>query len=548
MTDDIVYCKLLSGSPRAIAHLRSQVESKRFGLVLGAGISLDFNVPTWEELVNLIASDPAVDGAVLIEGEAAKKSLPYRSEMLFQRFRKRQLAETAEMSLIEQENSISAEWLKLCQRYIYGDVGFDLEKGLPNHPYFEDLVLLVRDSYLTINFNFDDFLERSLALRRPKDDQGSRGFEAVTDPWPQFRRTNSVIYHPHGYVPFGMMEGPVDRFVFSEAAYSKQYVGSHGHDASFLSTHFARNTCLLIGCSLEDELRNVLLRGAQINPGNYHYYIHYIDEGKSLDEEERLLIEETNFKVYNLITLFLSARDIGLLLKLINRTEVSDEKIKDLASICRTTVKFTYYMTGAIGVGKSTTTNLLRSLTVLDEWLEKRLDILGKPWDTLTPEEKKTADAWIADQFKKKNDSLRHQNKAVISVVDRPPLDPLVFTNESERPQKARSLLETICPSPEHKIEPGVVILLLGIPEELSARVRATGRSDYTSKKLEKMQKDMQDIYKEGQDGVVIIDTKFLTIPELTKMVAQIIHRDEYVPMDLMSVMKTHGEETSVAT
>ena len=533
------YLGVLSDYPRAVTHLRWQFQKKRFGLVLGAGISRHFKVPLWDNLVLAIAADPLVDGLALIEGEAKKNSLPYRTEMLFQRFRSRFLAELTSVAQLERENSVTAAWHTLCRGHIYGAHPIDLEAELPKHPYLESLIPLVQGSHLTINFNFDDFLERSLARRKRKQDKGNRGFEAVTDPWPQFRRTDTVIYHPHGYVPTGSMEGPVDRFVFSEAGYSKQYVGANGHDASFLTAHFARNTCLLVGCSLEDELRMVLMRGAQMNPGNYHYYVHFLSDGKKLIDEERLLIEDTNFKVYNLITLFLTATQIALLLKVINPETVADAELLDSASICKTKLKYTYYMTGPIGVGKSTTANLLRSLAVLDEWLEPRLEILGRPWDSLTKEEANKADDWIVDQFRKKNDSLRHESTPVISVVDRPPLDPLAFTKEDARPTKASALLSAICPSEAHELEPGVVILLTGIPEELSARVKATGRLEYTAQKLKDMQETMKEIYA-GHPGVVSISTDFLSIPELTKRVAQIIHRDKYEPANLMAMLKAH--------
>ena len=533
------YLQVLAAYPKAITHLRWQFQKKRFGLVLGAGISRDFNVPLWEKLVLAIAADPLVDGVALIEGEAKKNSLPYRTEMLFQRFRGRSLAKPATVTPLERENSVTAAWHSLCRGHIYGAHPVDLAVELPKHPYLASLIPLVQGSHLTINFNFDDFLERCLSLRKRAQDKGNRGFEAVTDPWPQFRRTDTVIYHPHGYVPTGSMEGPVDRFVFSEAGYSKQYVGANGHDASFLTAHFARNTCLLVGCSLEDELRTVLMRGAQMNPGNYHYYVHFLRDGQVLNAEERLLIEDTNFKVYNLITLFLKAADIALLMKVINPETVADKELLDSAAICRTKLKYTYYMTGPIGVGKSTTANLLRSLAVLDEWLEPRLEILGRPWDSLTKDEAIEADDWIVDQFRKKNDTLRHESTPVISVVDRPPLDPLAFTKEEARSAKATALLTAICPSDSHELEPGVVILLTGIPEELSARVKATGRLEYTAQKLLDMQDTMKKIY-DGHPGVVTITTDFLSIPELTKRVAQIIHRDKYEPANLMAMMKGH--------
>lgn len=538
--------ELLEEHPRAIAHLRSQFESKRFGLVLGSGISSDFHVPLWADLVKAIAAEPDVDGEALLAGAASKKALPFQTEMLFERFRQKRMPASHTQTVAE-ENATAAAWLQLCQRCIYSGAVSDLEKALKEHPYLEHLIPLVQGSYLTINFNFDDFLERSLALRKVPRDKGNRGFEAVTDPWPQFRRTDSVIYHPHGYVPAGIMESPVDRFVFSEAGYSKQYVGARGHDTSFLTAHFARNTCLLVGCSLEDELRNVLMRGAHFNPGNYHYFIHYVKDASSLGAEERKLIEDTNFKIYNLITLFLNGAQIAVLLQLINHAAVPDDDLRDAASVCSAQLRYTFYMTGALGVGKSTTSNLLRSLSVLDEWLEPRLEVLGKPWDELTNDEKQAADSWIIDQFKKKNDSLRRQKKPDIRVVDRPPVDPLVFTPENERATKATSLLKGICVSKDHQIESGVVILLLGNPKELSARVCATGRSDYTEEKLARMQNDMLAIYK-GQPGVVVIDTNFLTIPDVTKRVAQVIHRDPYIPADLMNLVKSHQGKSSAVS
>jgi hypothetical protein len=74
------------------------------------------------------------------------------------------------------------------------------------------------------------------------------------------------------------MELPADRFVFSPKLHIPP--NTWGRAATIrptCSSHFARNTCLIIGCSLEDELRNVLMRGAEINPGNYHYYVHYVE-------------------------------------------------------------------------------------------------------------------------------------------------------------------------------------------------------------------------------------------------------------------------------
>lgn len=189
---------------------------------------------------------------------------------------------------------------------------------------------------------------------------------------------------------------------------------------------------------------------------------------------------------------------------------------------------------------------MLRSLTVFDEWTERRLDILSKPWDQLTGPEKKTADDWIADQFRKKNEAVRQLKAPALCVIDRPPLDPIAFTPDCERREKASSLLAAMCPAEGLDVEPGVVILLTGIPDELSARVRATGRADYTEDRLDRMQKTMFELY-QPIPGVVVIDTRYLTIAEVTKKVAEVIHRHDYVPANLRQELQKIAERDYAA-
>src|SRR6185369_4628083 len=194
--------RVLKAYPKAVVHLRRQFEDHRFGLVLGAGVSKDFNVPLWEELVKKIAADRLVKGRKLITGDAGKSSLPYKTALLFQHFRKNEITKLANRDLSkEQENWISATWLRLCATYLYKNKPKNLKVALNSHPYFQTLLPLIRGSQLTVNFNFDDYVEHALNATKLTDDKGNRGYEAVTNPWSQFRRRGSVIYHPHGFCP-----------------------------------------------------------------------------------------------------------------------------------------------------------------------------------------------------------------------------------------------------------------------------------------------------------------------------------------------------------
>src|ERR1039458_4829703 len=109
-------CKqVLKEYPRAVVHLRRQCESKRFGLVLGAGMSRTFEIKVGQDLIDNIASDDRVDGKGLIDGNAKGTSFPYKTELLFQHFRKRKSRGrgVSELSL-DEENAIYAEWLQIC--------------------------------------------------------------------------------------------------------------------------------------------------------------------------------------------------------------------------------------------------------------------------------------------------------------------------------------------------------------------------------------------------------------------------------------------------
>jgi SIR2-like domain len=531
------HARLLARYPRAIVHLRSQVSLQRFGLVFGSGLSKSLGLPTWADLVECLAADPEVNGNKLMKRVSPRQSLSYKTELLFQHYRVRKLPKSRAFKggrLFEYP--IIASWLKLIAKHLYQDLG-DIDSALRHHPYLSKYLPLVRNSHMTVTYNFDTLLERALAsTRTPEERKEARGYETVTNPWTQFRRQKAVIYHPNGVIPDDLMETPADRIVFSESSFADQFIGIIAGDYSGLRDHFARNTCLFVGLSLEDEmLRSVLIQNAQSNPGNYHYYVSFVgDHSSTRDAAHRKAIEQANFKVYNLITLFLNKSELATLAELLysppatgGQEAAPDAELSDFAKENSVGSAFRFYMTGPLGVGKTTTINYFRNLFVLDEWMEPRLEILAKFWDDLSPPERRKADRWIARQFKLKNDQLRNR-KLGIYMLDRTPLDPLAFAEESQWPKRARALLKEIAGNKGGwSVEPGKVIVLDGDPDELATRLLLTGRKDYTAARLSAMATKIATLLA-GRPGVTRIDTRGLSAAEVAKRVAAVVHLEDY--------------------
>ncbi len=522
---------ILERYSRPITHMRKQVCANRFGLIFGAGLSQGCQIPTWEKLVKALAKDTEIGGECLLQVIPPRAGLPYQTEMLFEHFRQRRYDGTA----IEQHNTraldyrIGADWRELIRKHLYANAAGNMGDSLDIHPYLKQYLPIIRRTHMTVTYNFDDFLEQSLLRERGDGNASSRGFESVTNPWTQFRRPNAVIYHPNGVVPQNPLETPSDRFVFSEASYVKQLMGIFAGEQAGLVSHLSKHTCLLIGLSLEDDtLRNVLMQTARSCPGDVHYYVHHLKPGKTLEKETKRAITLANFKVYNLVTLFLHDEEIHALGELIDIDSYPTNKFCDFAAQHDIEVRYRYYVIGALGVGKSTAINQFRNLVVLDEWLEQRLPILAKRWDKLTNDEKRTADEWVINQFKMKNDILRNDHEGVF-VMDRGPLDPVAFTPDTEWSDKSAQLLSTICPGQaQWQVEDGRVILLQGEGSELALRMVITKREDYMAEDLQRMEERLGKTY--GVEGVTRFDTRGLVPSDVARRVAEIIHLEAYAP------------------
>lgn len=260
--------------------------------------------------------------------------------------------------------------------------------------------------------------------------------------------------------------------------------------------------------------------------------------------EERQSRAEANFEVFNLITLFLDGEEIAGLGYLLGG-DWSD--LRGRAEELGVTMSYCFYLTGVPGVGKTTTASYFKSLVTYDEWLDRRLPEMGKPYDELTESERSAIDAWVLNQVGLKNKRLRDDfaEKGVgITLVDRCVPDAIAFTPEGAWEEKAHSLISAISPGKSNRIvHPGHIVVLTGDPRELVVRAECSGKKS-NIEYVQKLQSDTIKVY--SRDGVTQLNTRDMSVIEVVKSVARIIHLREYTECHIHGILEEFAGKEAI--
>jgi hypothetical protein len=498
-------------------------------LVFGAGVSKGFGLPDWKELVCKIANHEEVKGIPI---DKLKESLAGRVEILYRHFCDSQRKKAKNREPVS-DMEIKGKWFEILRSLIYEKVPKE-EDLVTAHPYICEYLRIIIASRVTITYNFDSCIEMCLDSWAKKNvPKRQRIYETIfPDMLPT--RTRGSIYHINGYLPKNPLDVYSEELVFTEKQFADQFLEATIGRYATLAHYFATNTCLFIGISLADEnIRYLLRRSAMNHPGHYHYYIRYHPAGQREEEGLEKVIADYYFDTYNLITLFLDDAGIKSLGKLIT---CRFEELNKLAE--GKPLKWIYYLTGIMSSGKTSVRRSMRGLTLYPEWRTQAPQIMGKAYKLLSKQETEEVDGWVADQFKRKNERLALEREGIF-VVDRAPLDPLSFTEEKDLEEKTKRYWDMVAPSYGKPLEPGSIILLIGDPKEIHFRLtRKTGSTTYTVEDLEKMQRNLQEIYKDKDTQIV--DTRHMTLDHVIKKVAHIIYREDYRPVVLTRKSSDH--------
>lgn len=527
--------EVLRAHPRAIVHLRQQYKNSRLGLVFGAGISKELSFPGWDQLVESIAKHPTIKGGDIYDEAKGKGRATSVTQLLFQDYKLRRMRELVGRGnpITFCEKMVLAEWREAVHESLYKDALQDRRGKLDAHPYLKEFISILNNCEFTVNYNFDDTIEFMLSQKDwnpPKHSLKGKAYQAVWNPHMQFREDATVIYHPNGFLPGDRTLQQSESLVFSEDSFSDQLIDSMSGRLSSLLHLFTKKTCLFVGASLEDNtLKHLLRQASVICPGNYHYLVKFVRDKSALSNKQKKAIFESNFEVYNLITLFLDNSEIASLAGLIKMNETA---FRDMAAIEGVGIKFNYYVVGVVGSGKSTVISHFGSLKIFEEWVDERPEIMSKPFKNLSDDERSKVDGWVNDQFSKKNVDLKNQSEG-IHLIDRSPLDPISFSQRIEDMRsRAVSMTAALAPGASGwgAMEGRIIYLNAMIPE-LRSRLLAKQKKEWDEVVLKDLEVKTERVYAGVEKTVV--DNISRPISDVVKSVARVVFVDEYEPANL---------------
>ncbi|MRT91333.1 SIR2 family protein [Ancylomarina sp. 16SWW S1-10-2] len=245
---------------QALNNINKAYQNDKLVLVLGAGISLEFGVPTWNELLqNLMVYS--------IEKEHKVSSV--LSKFYNEIFRPNPLIAGRYLQDYFAKDNSSFE--SMVRDVLYSNV----DKSVNSRLLDEIVRLCVKPDIhhnldSIISYNFDDILECKLEKA-----EVNIPFKPIFGLGMETKNGELPIYHVHGYLPEKRKLDLANKIIFGENNYHQQYSDIYSWNNIVQINKFRENTCLLIGSSLTDPNIRRLLDIALKQKGNRrkHHYI-----------------------------------------------------------------------------------------------------------------------------------------------------------------------------------------------------------------------------------------------------------------------------------
>ena len=244
------------------ADLSRAYQQEKLVLVLGAGVSLEYGLPSWPTLLQELLIRSLGDRNDKDPQRTAALATVYT-----QAFRPNPLIAARYVRL-----NLRDGFVKTVREVLYSKVG-----QAPDTPLMQAIRTFAiapgrapnLDSIIT--FNFDDILERSLTTA-----DVPVNYHVISDVEIKPRANALPIYHVHGFLP---REGDIAKelnITLSEDDYHARYTDTYHWSNIVQINKFRENTCLFIGLSFSDPNLRRLLDIAQRQRGGSDEAQHFL--------------------------------------------------------------------------------------------------------------------------------------------------------------------------------------------------------------------------------------------------------------------------------
>jgi hypothetical protein len=273
----------VSSKRDALDYLNGEYRRGNLALVLGAGVSMNYGLLSWNSLLQKLLISTFKDGT----HRRTEASTVLAS--LFNRvFRPTPLIAGRYLNNFYQEKS-SEDPLALIKEVrdnLYSEIKEDSSSPLISQ--IRRLCLAVGKNpnlKAIITYNFDDLIEHDLE----KSGLEIR-YRSIFEPGVHPDDDELPIFHVHGFLPREAALTSANKIVFSENFYHEQYNNFYDWSNLIQINTFSKSSCLMIGTSLTDPNQRRLLDIAKTIRGDddiHHYCIRKrysaSDVSKSLD-------------------------------------------------------------------------------------------------------------------------------------------------------------------------------------------------------------------------------------------------------------------------
>jgi SIR2-like domain len=355
--------------PVWITHMwQRRIEHSRFGLVLGAGVSRDADIPVWNELVERLMAVAEIPKDRMEAHNNDGLTPTLLAEMAYRRHLDSETKIHSGMPAKFRRYQVDATWCLKIHSCLYEKVsGKTFTEITEPHIYLDPLAELICKSQFAVTLNFDDIVDEAVIAHAHKGK--GQNPEIITRPKIETRKDAPVIYHINGKLPREGLRGRSEHVLLTEDAFADILPSPNSQDAEFVINQFAVRTFLLLGVSLTDNsLKNLLRSAAKRNPANHHFVVYFEEEGRPKPKEVRQDLFDANLHVYNLISIFLTKREIRALVQMLNLDVKDAEFEHQLRHIAKVKIDRKYYLVGSVAAGKSSTLDVLRCFTTHEEW------------------------------------------------------------------------------------------------------------------------------------------------------------------------------------